>query len=154
MSIRRVAISRPTCRRSQCRWWIKRNRAHNADRQKDETRSHRHAVLVVTTTFSGAIKITQAAGQSNDLLHNQQLACRPNFSTKTAILQVLSNDSIGHWRRRHRSSDPTLSAAFDTVDYGILLHHLRISFDFTDLTLGWFWSNFLVEWRLYLSGSQ
>jgi hypothetical protein len=83
--------------------------------------------------------------QSNYLLPDQQSAYRPNFSTETAILRVLS-DVL----QAVDEGDVAilalldLSAAFDTVDHSILLRRLQITFGFDGTALQWF--------RSYLSG--
>jgi Reverse transcriptase (RNA-dependent DNA polymerase) len=70
--------------------------------------------------------------QSADLLPTQQSAYRPNHSTETAMLRVLSNIL-----QFVDQSDVAalvlfdLSSAFDTVDHSILLRRLEVSFGLT-----------------------
>ena len=81
------------------------------------------------------------------LLPTTQSGFRRRHSTETAIIRVLSDllDAVDR--------DDTavlvlldLSAAFDTVDHGILLQRLRITFGVDDTALEWF--------RSYLHGRK
>jgi hypothetical protein len=80
-----------------------------------------------------------------DLMPDLQSAYRANHSTETAVLKVLA-DIL----RAVDSGDLTvlalldLSAAFDTVDHGTLLHRLRNSYGLGGRVYDWFQS--------YLSG--
>ena len=76
--------------------------------------------------------------QKHDLLEKFQSAYRPGHSTETALLRV-SNDIL-------RAIDDKkcvflvlldLSAAFDTIDHGILLHRLQYQFGLNGTALRW-----------------
>ena len=75
------------------------------------------------------------------LLPDQQSAYRAHHSTETAVLKVLSDILLAV-----DSGDLAvltlldLSAAFDTVDHGILLHRLKVSYGLGGLVHRWFTS--------------
>jgi len=76
---------------------------------------------------------------SADLLLTLQSGYRVCHSTETAVLHVLSHIlstvDCGHAAALVLLD---LSAAFDTVDHGILLERLRLSFGFNDTAHRWF----------------
>jgi len=74
----------------------------------------------------------------NDLHFNHQSAYKNNFSTETALC-ALVNDVLWSMERSQVSILVALdlSAAFDTVDHGILTSLLRINFGVTDTALAW-----------------
>jgi hypothetical protein len=85
-----------------------------------------------------AEQVTRHLNEAN-LMPPLQSAYRPNHSTETALTKVLS-DIL-------EAADMTkvtllglldLSAAFDTVDHGILLQRLQTSFGVDGTVLGWF----------------
>jgi len=84
---------------------------------------------------------------ANCLLPSTQSGFRRGYSTETATIRVLSDllDAVDR--------DDTamlvlldLSAAFDTVDHGILLERLQVTFGVDNSALGWF--------RSYLAGRR
>jgi hypothetical protein len=90
------------------------------------------------------------AGQLNnylssaDLLPPLQSGFRPNYSTETAVLRVLSDILLAVDRGDFAALTLLdLTAAFDTVDHGILLQRLRITFGIDDVALKWFRSYLL-----------
>jgi hypothetical protein len=90
------------------------------------------------------------AGQLNnylssaDLLPPLQSGFRPNYSTETAVLRVLSDILLAVDRGDFAALTLLdLTAAFDTVDHGILLQRLRITFGIDDAALKWFRSYLL-----------
>jgi len=84
---------------------------------------------------------------ANCLLPSTESGFRRVYSTETAIIRVLSDllDAVDR--------DDTamfvlldLSAAFDTVDHGILLERLQVTFGVDNSALAWF--------RSYLAGRR
>ena len=77
----------------------------------------------------------------NKLLSDFQLAYRPHHSTETALLKV-TNDLVSAMDDGKTSVLVLLdlSAAFDTTDHEILLHHLHYVFGYGDTVLFWFQS--------------
>ena len=77
----------------------------------------------------------------NRLLNDFQLAYRPHHSTETALLKVI-NDLLSAMDDGNISVlvHLNISAAFDTIDHGILLHRLHNVFGFGDTVLSWFQS--------------
>jgi hypothetical protein len=79
--------------------------------------------------------------RANDLLPEVQSAYRSNHSTETAVLKVLSDAYAAA-----DNKDVTLlclldlSAAFDTVDHGLLLARLRHTYGLRGPVLDWFQS--------------
>jgi len=83
--------------------------------------------------------------QSTDLLPANQSGFRPGHSTKTAVLRVLSDILFAVDRGDVAALILLdLSAAFDTVDYEILLQRLQTTYGISDVAHRWF--------RLYLLG--
>ena len=87
----------------------------------------------------------------NDLYPSLQSAYRRNHSTETALLKV-TNDIL-----LNMNSQQTvllvlldLSAAFDRVDYSVLLRRLQFSFGIADTPLKWF-SSYLTARRQSIS---
>jgi hypothetical protein len=81
---------------------------------------------------------------SADLLPPLQYGFRPNYSTETAVLRVLSDNRLAVDRGNFAALTLLdLTAAFDTVDHGILLQRLRITFGIEDVALKWFRSYLL-----------
>ena len=93
--------------------------------------------------------------QSNNLLPDQQSAYRPGFSTATAILWVLSDilQAVDEGDVAALALFD-LSAAFDTVDHGILLKRLQSSYGFDGLALQWFRSYLTGRTQAVRRGSQ
>lgn len=79
----------------------------------------------------------------NRLLPELQSAYRRAHRTEMALLKIVNDILLNH---QHVSLLVLLdlSAAFDTVDHNILLHHLETSFGVTSVAPKWFGS--------YLSG--
>ena len=77
--------------------------------------------------------------ETHNLLEPFQSAYRKSHSTETALLRVV-NDLLMASDRGHVSilSLLDLSAAFDTIDHGILLQRLQYTFGCTGTALGWF----------------
>ena len=77
----------------------------------------------------------------NKLLSDFQSAHRPHHSTETVLLKV-TNDLFSAMGDGKISVLVLLglSAAFDTIDHDILLHHLHNVFGFGDTVLSWFQS--------------
>jgi len=79
--------------------------------------------------------------QSFDLLPSLQSGFRPGHSTETAVLRVMSDllEAVD-------SGDVSVlvildrSAAFDTVDHGILCRRLQVAFGLDGPVLAWFHS--------------
>ena len=81
----------------------------------------------------------------NGLLPELQSAYTKNRSTETAVLKVLSDAyAAADDRKVTLLSFLDLSAAFDTVDHGILMQRLRFSFGMGGSVLDWI--------RSYLEG--
>ena len=79
------------------------------------------------------------------LMSPYQSAYRPSHSTETVLVR-LCND-IAAARDRHLLTGVVFldfSAAFDTVDYDILLERLHVSFNFSGVVLKWF-SSYLKD---------
>ena len=76
---------------------------------------------------------------SQNLISNFQSAYRPGHSTETALLKV-ANDLLTAMDTGKVSvlTLLDLSAAFDTIDHNILLHHLEYIFDFQGTARAWF----------------
>lgn len=76
---------------------------------------------------------------ANKLLPSLQFAYRPNHSTETAVLKVLS-DIFSACDRGELTllGMLDLSAAFDTVDHDILLHRLSETYGIRGRALHWF----------------
>jgi len=71
--------------------------------------------------------------QSADLLPANQSGFRPGHSTETPVLQVLSDILVAVDRGDVAALILLdLSAAFDTVDYEILLQHLQTTYGISD----------------------
>ena len=89
--------------------------------------------------------------ESNCLFASVQSAYRSNHSTETALVKVL-NDIL----RSIDEGDAVIlalldqSAAFDTVDHGILLHRLSADFGISGTALVWF-SSYLSDRRQSVS---
>ena len=89
--------------------------------------------------------------EQNKLIPIYQSAYRKNYSTETAILDVLS-----HVYKYVDSGDVTLlglldlSSAFDCVDHHTLLNRLQRAYGFTGQALDWF-TSFLDERKLVVS---
>jgi hypothetical protein len=83
--------------------------------------------------------------QLNDLLPSYQSAYRPFHSTETAALRVLSDilKAVDSWDVAGQLF-LDLSAAFDTVDHGILLRRLNTSCGINGTAIQWI--------RSYLTG--
>ena len=83
--------------------------------------------------------------QSSDLLPSLQSGFRPGHSTETAVLRVIS-DLLEAADNGNISALVLLdlSAAFDTVDHGILCRRLQVTFGLDGPVLAWF--------RSYLHG--
>ena len=81
----------------------------------------------------------------NNLFPSLQSSYRKFHSTESALLKV-KNDILLNKNRQHVTLFVLLdlSAAFDTIDHGILLETLRSAFGVRDMALSWFAS--------YLSG--
>ena len=72
--------------------------------------------------------------QSADLLPANQSGFRPGHSTETAVLQVLSDILVAVDRGDVAALiHLDLSAAFDTVDYEILLQRLPTTYGISDV---------------------
>ena len=76
---------------------------------------------------------------NKDLLPDYQSACLKNFSCETALVK-LTDDILWSLEEQHVTSVVAidLSAAFDTVDHGILLEVLQKRFGIEDTTVQWF----------------
>ena len=76
---------------------------------------------------------------ANNLFPVLQSAYRQNHSTETALLKV-KNDLLLNMDKGHVTLLVMLdlSAAFDTVDHGILLHRLQSKLGLRDKALSWF----------------
>ena len=77
----------------------------------------------------------------NSLLPTQQSAYRKHHSTETAVIKLL-DDILWSSENQQVTSLVTLdlSAAFDTVDHGVLLSILEKNFGVQDSALAWFTS--------------
>lgn len=75
----------------------------------------------------------------NNLFPQFQSAYRPHHSTETALLKV-TNDVLMNMNMGHVSLLLLLdlSAAFDTVDHGILLQTIQTKLGVSGTTLSWF----------------
>jgi len=72
--------------------------------------------------------------QSTDLLPANQSGFRPGHSTETAVLRVLSDILLAVDRGDVAALILlNLSAAFDTVDYEILLQRLQTTYGISDV---------------------
>ena len=76
---------------------------------------------------------------TNNLFPQLQSACRSHHSPETALLKV-TNDVLMNMDKGHVSFllRLDLSAAFDTVDHGILLQPLQRKLDVCGTALSWF----------------
>lgn len=85
-----------------------------------------------------ALQVTEYT-MKNGLCEKMQSAYRTGHSTETAILKVKS-DLLHHISNQQVTALILLdlSAAFDTVDHGILLERLATRFHITDTVLKWF----------------
>ena len=82
--------------------------------------------------------------QSSDLLPANQSGFRPGHSTETAVLWVLSDILLAVDREDVAALILlNISAAFDTVDYDILLQRLQTTYDISDVAHRWFRSYLL-----------
>jgi len=82
--------------------------------------------------------------QSADLLPVNQTGFRPGHSTETAVLRVLSHILLAVNRGEVAALILLdLSAAFDTVDYEILLQRLQFTYGIIDVAYRWFRSYLL-----------
>ena len=82
--------------------------------------------------------------QSADLLPANQSVFRPGHATETAVLRVLSGILLTVDRGDVAALILLdLSAAFDTIDYEILLQHLQTTYGICDVTHRWFRSYLL-----------
>ena len=77
---------------------------------------------------------------TNNLFYSHQSAYRAGHSTETAFLKIVSDLSALDEDKVSLLSLLDLSAAFDTIDYSILLSHLSYSFGISDTVLAWFTS--------------
>ena len=74
--------------------------------------------------------------QSAYLLPDYQSAYRQNYSTETSIIKLCNNVLLGNGESTtHSIIAIDLSAAFDTVDYDILLNVLTTKFNITGTAL-------------------
>ena len=96
-------------------------------------------------TESAVAKQLQHHINMNNLFPSLQSSYRKFHSTESALLKV-KNDILFNMYRQHVTLFVLLdlSAAFDTIDHGILLERLRSAFGVRDTALSWFAS--------YLSG--
>ena len=87
------------------------------------------------------LKQCQAHLNDNDLFEVNQSAYRKNHSTETAVLSVV-DELLSNIDKKLVSLVALLdlSAAFDTIDQGILLTRLKHSFGFHGTVLDWFTS--------------
>ena len=76
---------------------------------------------------------------TNNLYPSAQSSYRKNHSTETALLKV-KNDILLNMNRQHTTFLVLLdlSAAFDTVDHGIMLKRLSSKLHLCDTALDWF----------------
>ena len=82
--------------------------------------------------------------QSTDLLPANKSGFRPGHSTETAVLRVLSDILLAVDRGDVAALILLdLSAAFDTVDYEILLQRLQTTYGISDVAHRWFRSYLL-----------
>ena len=76
--------------------------------------------------------------QTNGLMDTMQSAYRPFYSTETVLVKVM-NDFLLALDKGQQVALVLLdlSAAFDTIDHGILLHRLHHRYGITDKALQW-----------------
>ena len=84
-----------------------------------------------------------------------QSAYRQGYSTETALLRV-QNDILACLGQRKEVILILLdlSAAFDTIDHGILLQRLQSRFGFVDTALKWFRSHLYGRMQRVCIGSN
>ena len=102
-------------------------------------------LFVSKLTERAAFNQTHVHMSTNNLYPCAQSSYRKNHSTETALLKV-KNDILLNMNRQHVTLLVLLdlSAAFDTVDHGIMLERLSSKLGLCDTALDWFHS--------YLSG--
>ena len=93
--------------------------------------------------------------ESHSLLEPFQSAYRKCHSTETALLRVV-NDLLQASDTGHVSilSLIDLSAAFDTIDHGILINRLHITFGCSGTALDWFTSYLSCHTQSVLVGHE
>ena len=76
---------------------------------------------------------------THNLFSSFQSAYRPGHSTKTALLKVFNDLLLAMDEGKLSVLVPLdLSAAFNTIDHDILLHHLQHVFGILGTVLSWF----------------
>ena len=101
--------------------------------------------FVSKLTESAVVKQLQHHIITNIFFPKLQSSYRKFNSTETALLKV-KNDILLNMNRQHVTLLVLLdlSAAFDTIDHGILLERLGHAFGVQDMTLSWF-ASYLKE---------
>ena len=94
--------------------------------------------LVSKITERAVFDLVYAHVMNNELFPELQLAYRKSHSTETALVKIV-NDILLDMNRQHVSLLEllNLSAAFDTVDYTILLRHFETLFGVTGDAIKW-----------------